>query len=76
MPTRPLGRLTKRRRDGTIAFAEAGVQEEGRLNAAASARQAAVAQGLAAAYAISQTAQPYRLPRAPPSQHVRRPAPW
>jgi hypothetical protein len=57
------GDYTKRRRDRAIAGREAIAAEERRLAAEDEARAAAMIQGLAAAYAITQAAQPAPPPR-------------
>jgi hypothetical protein len=58
------GDFTKRRRDRAIVSQAALINEERRLAAEDQARAAAMIQGLAAAYAITQTAQPAPPPRA------------
>jgi hypothetical protein len=58
------GDYTRRRRDRAIAGQQAVVAEERRLAAEDQARAAAMIQGLAAAYAITQIAQPASPPRA------------
>lgn len=58
------GDFTKRRRDREILGQEAIINEERRLAAEDQARAAAMIQGLAAAYAITQAAQPAPPPRA------------
>ncbi len=58
------GDYTKRRRDRAIEGQEALITEERRLAAEDQARAAAMIQGLAAAYAITQAAQPAPPPRA------------
>ena len=58
------GDYTKRRRDRAIAGQEAIIAEERKLAAEDQARAAAMIQGLAAAYAITQAAQPAPPPRA------------
>jgi hypothetical protein len=57
------GDYTKRRRDRAIAGQEAIIAEKRRLTAEDQARAAAMIQGLAAAYAITQAAQPAPAPR-------------
>jgi hypothetical protein len=57
------GDYTKRRRDRAIVGREAVAAEERRLAAEDQARAAAMIQGLAAAYALTQAAQPVPSPR-------------